>query len=227
MTARIHPRTKEMLKEAIREIQHSAGITRSHQSSNGHAPPSFAIGVTSPHHGEGKTTLAMALASSLAEDLSVDVMLVDADFQTHSIQQQYGLDGRGGFTDVIEGASSPEEVTHRLPLSSLRVMTAGTGRGDPARAARSEYAETFVDNMKVANRYVVFDLPATLESATAPVVAALCDGVVMVVRTGLTTTVELERSIAKLNGATVLGVVLNDWDSKIPGWVEQSLGLRA
>ena len=76
MLTPIHPKTREALREAIRSVHQMAGISL-HGSNETDRP--IAIGVTSPQASEGKTTVALALASSLAEDLDAEVALVDAD----------------------------------------------------------------------------------------------------------------------------------------------------
>ena len=211
--------------EAVRAVQHAAGLTPSRR--NAQNDPSLAIGVTSPRVHDGKTTFAMALAGSRAEDLGVDVTLVDADFHTHSIGEEYGLAGRRGLSEVLRGSAGPDAVSHRLPHGTLRVVPVGATLQDSARIARSQYAAEFVENMKATNQYVVFDLPTATSSTTAPVLARLLDGVIVVVRTGRTTRQELDQALQRLRGANIIGVVLNDWNTKIPRLLEHSLGLKA
>jgi Mrp family chromosome partitioning ATPase len=73
---------------------------------------------------------------------------------------------------------------------------------------------------------VVIDLPATLHSMNAPVLAKRCDGVIVVVRAGRTSQTELERVLHLLSGANVLGVVVNRKHSFVPGWVRRTLNIR-
>ncbi|MCC6381913.1 MAG: CpsD/CapB family tyrosine-protein kinase [Dehalococcoidia bacterium] len=189
------------------------------------APRSLAIGVTSPDYGDGKTTMAIALASSLAHDFGAQVMLVDADFHTHSVGREYGLEGRRGLSDAIAGASTLAAVTYRHRRASLSVVTAGNAAGDPARMARSERLAPLVETMKATSGFVVLDLPATLHSMNAPVLARRCDGVIVVVRAGHTSQRDLERSLHLLRDANVLGVVINRQRSRVPRWMERLLAM--
>ena len=226
MVPTAHPLTRHTLEEAIRDVYQRAGISRTQRGSEDVEPRSLAIGVTSPRPADGKSTVAIGLATSLAEDHGCEVMLVDADFHSHSIEWEYGLEGQAGLIEVFEGQATVDDVTHHIPGSTLRVMVAGMAHVDPARSARSEQARQQVENMKASNRYVVFDLPATLET-TAPVVAGLCDAVIVVVRAGETTREQVERALRRLDGTNVLGVVVNRWSTRIPRWVEKSPGLKA
>lgn len=191
------------------------------------SPRSIAIGVTSPGYGEGKTTIAIALASCLAQDFGAQVTLVDADFHTASVSEEYGLEGRKGLADVLDGEVSLQAVTHRFLRAPLSVVTAGTAASSPARIARSERLVELIDAMKATSGFVVMDLPATLQSMTAPVLAQRCDGVLIVVRDGQTTRRELERTLDLHKDANVLGVVLNRRKSRIPGWAERLFELAS
>jgi Mrp family chromosome partitioning ATPase len=213
------------LQEAIREIHLIAGLAD--PRSDGKPLKSFSIGVTSPGFGDGKTTIAMALASGLAHDLGKEVILADLDFKTHSIGREYGLEGKAGMSEVLAGMTNLKAVTNHHRDSPIAVITAGSARTDPARLANSDRLISVIESMKDQSSYVVFDLPATLHSMNTPVLAQRCDGVIVVVRDGRTRRHELDRVLHLLRDANVLGVVVNRQKSSIPVWVQRSLGLGA
>lgn len=225
MTTAIEPQARLDLAEALREIHIMAGLDPTDPQGQTAQKP-IAIGVTSPTFGDGKTTVSIALAASLSRDFEADVTLVDADFHTHSVGREYGLQGEYGLSEVLAGELPLQEVTHRVSQARMSVVTAGATKSDPARMARSEHLTTLIDNMKEANEYVVIDLPATLHSMNAPVLAKRCDGVVVVVRAGHTTQADLERVLHLLKDSTVLGIVVNRKHSAVPSWVRRTLNLR-
>lgn len=225
MSTATEPRATVDLKEALREIHIMVGLDPTDTSATSARRP-LAIGVTSPTFGDGKTTVAMALAASLSRDFEADVTLVDADFHTHSIGREYGLQDTVGLSDVLSGRLPLQAVTHRVAEAKMSVVTAGSNPTDPARMARSEHLTTLIENMKRSNEYVVIDLPATLRSMNAPVLAKRCDGVIVVVKAGQTTQGDLERVLLLLKDANVLGVVVNRKHSSVPGWVRRALNLR-
>ncbi|MCC7363134.1 MAG: CpsD/CapB family tyrosine-protein kinase [Dehalococcoidia bacterium] len=207
------------LKEALREIHLTSGLSIDRRRREG-----MAIGVTSAHFGDGKTTVAIGLAASLATDFNADVTLVDGDFHTTSIGSEYGLASSEGLVDVLLGEQELGGVSHRVN-SHITVIPAGRPSQDPARTARSESLGTLIDNMKRTSKFVVIDLPATLHSMSAPVLARRCDGVIVVVRSGKTTRRDLERVLQLLKDVKVLGVVMNRRKSVVPRWIEQTLNL--
>lgn len=227
MTVNISQDTRADLQEAIREIHLIAGLADESGSATHIPRGSLAIGVTSPDYGDGKTTIAIALASSLSEDFGSEVTLADADFHTHSIGRQYGLDRSEGIAEVLSGQSQLAAVTHRArSTATMSIVPAGRVPADPARMARSEQLAALVESMKATSRYVVFDLPATLHSMSAPVLAQRCDGVIVVARAGHTTRHDLDRTLHLLNNATVLGVVMNRQTTSVPAWAQRMLAMR-
>ncbi len=191
------------------------------------APRSLCIGVTSANYRDGKSTVAMALASCLAHDFAAEVTLADADFETHSIGREYGLIGRQGLADVLSGESSLVHATFRYRAAPLSVVTSGEVTMEPSRLARSEKLKWTLDEMKSRSAFVVLDLPAALHSTNAAVIGAHCDGVIIVARAGHTTKQELDRVLRQFHAVNIIGVVLNRQASSVPGWVDRLLALPA
>jgi len=233
----IDSQTRLDLEEAIREVHLIAGFDVGDHSGTAYADRgvrpqrlarrSIAVGVTSPDYGDGKTTIAIALAASLSHDFGTNVTLVDADFHTHSVERQYGLEGQVGFAEVLAGTTVLPDATHDIQDASIRIVPAGLVSSDPARLARSDRLGPAVDQMKSANSHVVLDLPATLHSMNAPALAQRCDAVIVVARSGRTTRAKLHRALHLLRDANVIGVVMNRQRSSIPTWVQRTLGVRA
>ncbi len=218
----------ESLQETIRGIYQVAGIGNVATATERRTTPlaSGVIGIASPWPSEGKTVIAMALASTLANDFDGSAILADTDFATHSIAESYGLTEDSGMAALLAGTKSVSEVEYRVPPVSLRVIPAGMAHGDADRYARADDTADRFRDLKASARFVVVDLPAVMTSATAPVLAQYCDTVVLVARCGKTTEQDLKQTIAKLDGCQLNGVVVNRWDSWIPTWLERSMGLE-
>ena len=212
----------QALAEALREIHLMSGLNLEGAPGEGRV----AIGITSPDFGDGKTTVAMGLAASLSTDFNADVTLVDSDFHTTSLAGEFGLPSDKGLVQVLGGEQTLESVSHHVNRH-ITVIPAGRSESEPARTARSENMATLIENMKRTSRYVVIDLPATLHSMSAPVLARRCDAVIVVVRSRRTSKRQLERTLQLLRDCNVIGVVVNRRRSPIPGWLESTLNLRA
>ncbi len=190
-------------------------------------PRPLCIGVTSVDYQDGKSTFSMALASCLAHDFGAEVMLVDADFETHSVGREYGLEGRPGLSDVLVGERMVSEVAYRYRGAPLSVITSGTQTIDSSRLARSEHLAASIDEMRQIGAFIVLDLPAALRTSNAAVVGTRCDGVIVVVRAGRTTKSDLAKLLRLFHDSNIIGVVINREKSSVPGWAERLLGLSA
>ncbi len=216
---------KQHLSEIIRDVQRLAGVHRLTSSRNGEDAPPLVIGVTSPRKGDGKTTVALAVANSLAQDFDRGATLVDADFETHSIAEQFGLKPAPGFVEVLTGDAAPATVIHDLPERTLRVVSAGLALDRSAQAVRLNSGTARIRELGGNTPFVVVDLPASFASTSTPILARLCDAVIVVARSGKTSQRELALTLDRLSDSNVVGVVLNRWSTRIPGFLERLLGL--
>lgn len=223
--ATVDQRTRSQLREAIREIQIIAGLDTTQERQQQQGRP-VTVGVTSADYGDGKTTIAIALASSLAHDFGSAVTLVDADVHTHSVGGQFGLEDVAGLREVVSGEFRSDDVVYPVAGSSVQVLPAGRSAVDPARVARSDRFLPTLEHLKSQNSHVIVDLPAVLHSMNTPSLAQHCDGVVVVVRHGKTSRSDLDRVLHLLRDTNVIGIVVNRHRSSVPNWVQRMLGLR-
>lgn len=216
---------QEHLSEIIRDVQRLAGVHRLTAARSGGETAPLVIGVTSPRLGDGKTTVALAVANSLAQDFDEGATLVDADFETHSIAEQFGLGQAPGLVEVLSGDASPSDVVRPLPERSLRIVPAGLALDNSARAVRSNASTQRIRELAGGTPFVVVDLPAAFSSTSTPILARFCDAVIVVARSGRTSKRDLSLTLDRLSESNVVGVVLNRWSSRIPAFVERLLGL--
>jgi Mrp family chromosome partitioning ATPase len=214
------PMTGAMGARAFKSIKGGAGTAQPQQRP-------LCIGVTSVDYQDGKSTFAMALASCLAQDFAAEVLLVDADFETHSVGREYGLEGRPGFSDVLMGAAGLQQVAYRYRDAPLNVITSGTQQVDSSRLARSERVASSIEEMRTLGAFTVLDLPAGLRTSNAAVVGSKCDGVIIVARAGRTTKADLARLLRLFQDVNVIGVVINRQHTSVPALAERLLGLPA
>ena len=74
-------------------------------------------------------------------------------------------------------------------------------------------------------RRVLLDVPAILANSDSLSLTELADGVVFVVRSGVTPLSRVKRAMQGLDGAKLRCVVLNGSTSAIPGWLRRLCGL--
>jgi capsular exopolysaccharide synthesis family protein len=167
------------------------------------------IAVTSSIPEEGKTTVAINLASTLAE-AGFSVCLVDADLRRPTVAKVLGLVSPVGLTSVLIQQISLQEVLQHAG-SSLYVLASGPTPPNPSEVLASSYVRDVIRSLLDSVDYVVIDTAPLLPVADGSEVAALADGTLLVARHGLTTDTNVERAAQTLRrvDAKLLGVVLN------------------
>jgi capsular exopolysaccharide synthesis family protein len=167
------------------------------------------IAVTSSIPGEGKTTVAINLASTLAE-AGFTVCLVDADLRRPTIAKVLGLLSPVGLTSVLIHQIDLSEAMQNAG-SSLYVLTSGPTPPNPSEVLASSYVRDVIRSLLDRVDYVVIDTAPLLPVADGSEVAALADGTLLVVRHAVTTDAQIKRAITSLRrvDAKLLGMVLN------------------
>ena len=171
--------------------------------------------VTSGRDQEGKSTIAIGLASALARQANARVLLVDGNFRRPALAGLFGLSEAPGLCEFLTGASE-EQVIQKTDEPRLSLLTTG-GNGSIAELL-TKLPER-LNSLYAGFDYVIFDGASTLTSSAAVLLARHVDGVVLVAECEQTKWEILslcKEKLARLGG-TVLGVVLNKRQFYIPG----------
>jgi len=172
--------------------------------------PMRSVVVTSPGTRDGKSITAANLALTMAQEYQRTTVLIDGDLRKPSIHALLGLEQGPGLADVLAGEISLDDALVYLPDHRLTVLTAGTVPQFPTELLGSGAMRRTLDTLRARFDRLLLDLPAVTPLADVGTVAPLADGVVMVVRAGVTQRPALEEALAVFEADKVLGVVLND-----------------
>jgi capsular exopolysaccharide synthesis family protein len=182
----------------------------------------FVVGITSAVYGEGKTTVAMNLAGTIARNSTHRVALVDCNLRNWDLQTRLGLPPCTGLVDVLEGSEDDlSNVVQKTELDNFTIVPAGRAAANPARLARSPLLAEVMNALRMQNEFVVMDMAPVLPVADTRVLAKALDGVVMVVRAGVTPREIVQRAIDAVGNERVLGVVLNGTETAMPKWMQR------
>jgi capsular exopolysaccharide synthesis family protein len=165
--------------------------------------------ITSPGEGDGKSVTAANLALAMAQEFQRRVVLVDADLRGPSAHTLFGLSGAPGLSELLSGEASIDDVIVYLPDYRLSVIPAGRTPQFPTELLGSAAMRRAIDTLRARFDRILLDLPAVVPLADVGTVAPLADGVLMVVRAGVTLRPALDQALAGFEQDKVLGVVLN------------------
>jgi Mrp family chromosome partitioning ATPase len=172
--------------------------------------------LVSPQGGEGKTAVAIQFASALVHERGLRVLLVDAHARRPALSADLSGGAPPGERSGSEpGEPAPESVAGRLRVLPLTEENVRLGVLPPQ--ALRDLLEAVAGDFD----WVILDGPSVLETPESASLAAVADGVVIVLHGGRTKRPVLLRAVDLLrkSGGHVLGTVLNRRRLEIPGFI--------
>jgi capsular exopolysaccharide synthesis family protein len=168
------------------------------------------IVVTSSIPGEGKSTIAVNLAVSLA-DAGARTVLVDADLRRPAIAEIAGLEGAAGLTSILIGRAKVADVVQPLGVRSLDVLPSGPIPPNPSELLGSTAMAQLLEQLTATYDIVLLDSPPVLPVTDAAVLSRLAGGALIVVGADRIHRPQLLETLETLNtvDAHVFGVVVN------------------
>jgi len=174
------------------------------------------IVMTSSGPWEGKSTTSANLASVFT-DQGKRVLLVDADLRKPTVQRTFGLSNIVGLTTLL---SSPEqeltEVIQQVTGTDLYVLTSGPIPPNPSELLNSNRMNILMKRFEDMFDIIIYDMPPVTSVTDAQIMAAKADGVVFVIRHGVShkDSVLNAKELLEMVNANILGVVFNGVEKK-------------
>jgi capsular exopolysaccharide synthesis family protein len=165
--------------------------------------------VTSSIPGEGKTFVSNNLAQAIVRQPDRRVLLIDADLRCSRLHVPMGAPPSPGLTDYLRGEADEMAVIQHGQEGNLCFIAGGSDVTNPSELLMNGRLKKLLARLTPVFDWVILDSPPCLPVADATVLADLCDGVLMVVRAGLTPSETAQKACLEMQGKNVLGVVLN------------------
>lgn len=181
---------------------------------------SVVIGVTSAIPGEGKTTIALHLAMSIARNSFKKVCLVDLSLSRNTLSQRLGVPDGQGVVDVLEGDHHTVPTIESDDCKGFYFVPGGKDPENPNRVARSPILPEFLAASRELYDVIVVELPSVSTGNVMPIKPYI-DGMVMVVWSGVTPKEVVNTALDKLGKDKMMGVVMNRTQDHVPSWLRR------
>lgn len=199
---------KSQLFDAYLAVQTNLGFSTSHG-----LPRSFAVTSTRP--AEGKSTTALALATTLAR-AHRKVILVDGDMRSPSVHHLGGVGHDRGLSNFLAGQDDIAPLTFEMADLGFTAMTAGPIPPNAAELLTGDRLALLIARLLERYDHVVIDSPPVMGLADAPLIANRVEGVVYVVESHGIRSTMVKSALNRLAGvnAHVFGGVLTKFESR-------------
>jgi capsular exopolysaccharide synthesis family protein len=173
--------------------------------------------VTSAGPGEGKSSIAVSMARSLAS-AGDRVVLLDADLRRPTVHAKAGVERSGGLTNYLlstEGDLSWSRYLKDVPdAPRLKVMTCGPIPPNPPELFSTEKFRDLLQQLAARFDWVLLDSPPLASMSDSLVLGSLVDMVALVIKHNENDRDLIKRSVTGLLQvhANIIGAVLNSVD---------------
>lgn len=172
--------------------------------------PYRTIVMTSSREAEGKTLTSMNLALAMAEDRDRKVVLMDVDLHRPRVHHFLLSKPKLGWIDVFEDRAELETAVVDLNQTRLRLLPAGRPPDKPVEVLKSERFKRLLRQLRDRFDVVLLDAPPLMRFVDANILNSHADGLIFIIRAGLTSRQIVRKALAQVTTGRVIGVVLND-----------------
>ena len=171
--------------------------------------PIRTVAMTSANPGEGKSTASINLAIVESLGLGRRVVIVDCDMRRPTVHRSLGVAPDFGLCEILQGRATVDQALIKIDGTNLDAIVVRAQPPNPSELLASPEMKKLLDEL--AGRYdrIILDTPATLGLPDSKIVTELCDGVVVVVRAGVTPREEVAAVLDVLDRRRILGLILN------------------
>jgi capsular exopolysaccharide synthesis family protein len=168
--------------------------------------------VTSSTKSEGKSAVSLNLAFSCAQLPEMKVLVIDSDIRSCGLSRLLDAPKGPGLSSVLSQKSEPEEAILATDLPNLHFLPCDSSPIPPAELLAGRRWSELIASCAETFSLVIVDAPPVLNLTDVDLIAAPCDGVLMVVRAQQTRTDLLQKATSQVDSRKLIGVILNGAD---------------
>lgn len=168
--------------------------------------------VTSSTPGEGKSTNAANLGVVFAQE-GKRVLIIDGDMRKPTLHHTFKTFNKIGLSNVIAKKATYFEAVQETFITGLHVITSGPIPPNASELLSSKAMDVLLLDVKKDYDIIIVDSPPLLSVSDAQILANKCDGILLIVNTGVVDKRAVKKAKGQLSASNtkILGVVLNNY----------------
>jgi capsular exopolysaccharide synthesis family protein len=165
--------------------------------------------ITSTIPQEGKSLVATNLACTLGRTTQQKILLVEGDVRRPSLSNLFGAEKAPGLCECLLGERDLRKSVYHLEEPGIWFLPAGSVPKNPLELLQSATLSAVMNQLSSWFDWIVIDSPPVMPLADTSILARLADGILMVVRQGVSEKRHLERGLEAIDTSKLIGSVLN------------------
>lgn len=193
------------------------------QFANGHGAPQTLL-ITSPHPSQISTTVALNLATAIA-NAGRKVLLVEANLRQPILHHVFGLPNELGLTTLLAGSGQSQACLLDTGLANLRLLPSGPPQVEGWAWLDADRLPDLLETLKMQADVILFNAPPVLTATETMVLASQVAGTILVIESHGTRQGAAKQAEERLRSvqAKILGVILSQPQPKRHSLSESSL----
>jgi capsular exopolysaccharide synthesis family protein len=168
------------------------------------------IVVTGTAPEEGKSLVAANLALNQSRSKVLKTLLIDGDLRRPTVASRFGFArSLPGLSECLRGEQELSEVVYKLNGSGLWFLPAGHTPENPLELMQGGRLPELLERLGKFFEWIIIDTPPVVPVADTTFWMKQADGVLMVIREGVSEKKVVERALESFDRSVLLGVVVN------------------
>jgi capsular exopolysaccharide synthesis family protein len=177
--------------------------------------PPHSILITSTGPEEGKTTVAVNLATAISKEIHRKAILIDGDLRKPSIHLEK-IQNAKGLSNFLSDGTPLSEILINSELENLRIILAGPSTQKSSELIGSKRMGELLKSLGESgeNTYILIDSSPIIATTEPILLSKMVDGIILVVRADRMPRESIQRAVRSIDRQKIIGVVFNQTELK-------------
>jgi capsular exopolysaccharide synthesis family protein len=202
----VHTHPKSSVAECCRTIRTNITFMSADR-------PRKTLVVTSASPREGKTTVSISLAISLAQS-GKRILIVDTDLRKPRLHRAFNKPLTRGVTSILLGEHSAEQAIYQTEIPGLSLLACGPIPPNPSELLHTSQFHQLLAELSKTYDHLILDSPPMAVVTDAAILAPQVDGTILIIHAQRTTRDALRSALRQLRDVSghLVGGILNNVD---------------